>query len=79
MLVLPSPKVHAQLVTLPVVVLVNATLSGATPLVGVMLKLATGAAALRPLATGAAALTLIGATAVLVELPPGPVAVSFTV
>jgi hypothetical protein len=36
-------------------------------------------AALRPLATGAAARTLIGVAAVLVELPPGPVTVSFTV
>ena len=69
MLLVPSPKSHAQLVTLPVVISVNVTLSGATPLVGVMLKLAIGAAAL----------TLIGVEAVLLELPPGPVAVSFTV
>ena len=69
MLLVPSPKVHAQLVTLPVVVLVNATLSGATPLVGLMVKFATGAAVA----------TLIGVVAVLVELPPGPVTVSFTV
>ena len=68
-LLVPSPKSHAQVVTLPVVVLVNVTLSGAIPLVGVMLNLATGAAAL----------TLIGVEAVLLELPPGPVAVSFTV
>ena len=69
MLVEPSPKLQAQLVTLPVVASVNATVSGATPLVGVIVKFATGAGGV----------TLIGVDAVLVELPPGPVAVSFTV
>ena len=69
MLVVESPKSHAHVVTVPVVLLVKVTLSGATPLVGVIVKFATGAGAL----------TLIGVDAVLVELPPGPVAVSFTV
>ena len=69
MLLVPSPKSHAQAVTVPVVVLVKATFSGFLPLMGVMLKFATGADAV----------TLIGVEAVLVELPPGPVAVSFTV
>ena len=69
LLLVPSPKSHAQVVTLPVVVLEKVTLSGAAPLVGVIVKLATGAGAV----------TLIGVDAVMVELPPGPVAVSFTV
>ena len=69
MLVVPSPKLQAQPVTLPVVASVNATVSGAVPLVGVIVKFATGAGGV----------TLIGVDAVLVELPPGPVAVSFTV
>ena len=64
-----SPKSHAHVVTVPVVVLVKVTLSGATPLVGATVKLATGAAAV----------TVIGVDAVMVELPPEPVAVSFTV
>jgi hypothetical protein len=64
-----SPKSHAHVVTVPVVPLVNVTFRGAVPLVGVMVKFAIGAAAL----------TVIGVEAVLDELPPGPVAVSFTV
>ena len=64
-----SPKSHAHVVTVPVVLLVKVTLSGATPLAGVTVKLATGAAAV----------TVIGVDAVIVELPPEPVAVSFTV
>ena len=70
MLVVPSPKSHAHAVTFPVVVLANITLRGALPLAGVIVKLATGAGTV---------LTLIGVAAVLIALPPGPVAVSFTV
>ena len=71
MLVVPSPKSHAHAVTDPEVVLVNVTLfSGATPLIGVMLKFTAGADA---------EVTVIGVPAVLTELPPGPVAVSLTV
>jgi hypothetical protein len=40
----PSPKVHAQLVGLPVEVSVNWTLRGATPLVALAVKFAVGAA-----------------------------------
>ena len=47
-------------------VLANATFSGAVPLAGVIVKLATGAGALTV------------TEAVLVVLPPGPVAVSLT-
>jgi hypothetical protein len=46
-LVLPvvlSPKAHAQDDTVPVVVFVNATLSGAVPVAGEALKLTLGAA-----------------------------------
>ena len=60
-----SPKSHAHVVTVPVVVLVNVTLSGATPLAGAAVKLATGAAVV----------TAIGEDAVIVEVPPGPLAV----
>ena len=42
LLVVLSPKSHAQLVTDPVVVFVNATLNGAVPLVGLALKFTTG-------------------------------------
>ena len=69
MLLVPSPKVHAQLVTLPVVVSAKVTVSGATPLAGLIVKFATGGGVD----------TLTGVEAVFVELPPGPVAVSFTV
>jgi hypothetical protein len=67
--VVPSPKFHAHVVTVPVELSVNVTFSGAVPLAGVMLKFATGAAAA----------TVIVVDAVFVALPPGPVAVSLTV
>ena len=66
MLVVPSPKLQAQLVTCPVVVLVNATLSGAIPLLGLAPKLTTGAAG---------ATTLMAVAAALLTVPPGPLAV----
>ena len=69
-LVVPSPKFQAHVVTCPVVVLVNTTSSGALPTVGLALKLTTGAAG---------ALTLMGVEAVLLTVPPGPVAVKTTV
>ena len=69
MLVVLSPKSHNQDVTLPLVVFVNVTFTGAVPLVGVIVKLVTGAAAT----------TLIAVVAVLVTLPPEPVAVKLTV
>jgi hypothetical protein len=53
-----------------VVVLLNVTANGVVPLVGVIVKFATG---------GVGALTAMGVLAVLVALPPGPVAVSLTV
>ena len=65
MLVVPSPKFQAHVVTDPVVVLVNATLNGATPVAGLALKPTTGAGAL----------TLIALAAVLLAVPPAPVAV----
>jgi hypothetical protein len=68
-LLVPSPKSQFHVVAVPVVVLLNVTVKGAAPLVGVMLKFATGAGGL----------TVIGVLAVLVLLPPGPVAVSLTV
>jgi hypothetical protein len=69
-LLVPSPKSQFQLVTLPVVVLLKVTANGVVPLVGVIVKFATGAVG---------ALTAMGVLAVLVLLPPGPVAVSLTV
>jgi hypothetical protein len=68
-LVVPSPKSHAQVAIVPVEEFVNATLNGAVPLVGVIVKFASGGAAL----------TLMGVVAVSVSAPPGPVAVSLTV
>jgi hypothetical protein len=44
-LVVPSPKSQAHVVTVPVVVLVKLTLSGASPLVELILKFGTGGAA----------------------------------
>lgn len=70
MLVVPSPKFQAQVVTWPVVLLVNITFSGALPMVGLPLKLTTGAAGVP---------TLMGVEAVLLTVPPGPVAVKTTV
>ena len=67
MLVVPSPNSQAQLAAMPVDELVNVTLKGAVPLVGAIVKFATGGAEL----------ALI--VAVLVSVPPGPVAVSVTV
>jgi hypothetical protein len=68
-LLVPSPKSHAHVETVPVLLLVNVTFRGTVPLVGVIPKFATGGAAD----------TVIAVEAVLVELPPGPVAVSLTV
>jgi hypothetical protein len=70
LLVVPSPKFQAQVVTAPVVVLVNATFKGPGPLVGLALKFTTGAAGV---------LTLIADAAVLLAVPPAPVAVRTTV
>jgi len=41
-LVVPSPKSHAQVVTDPAVVFEKATLNGAAPLVGLALKFTVG-------------------------------------
>jgi hypothetical protein len=68
-LVVPSPKSHAHVATVPVVEFVKVTLNGAEPLVGLIVKFGTGGAAL----------TLIGVVAVMVSVPPGPVAVRVTV
>jgi hypothetical protein len=65
----PSPKVHAQLVGVPVEVSVNWTASGAVPVVGDQVKLATGA--------GTGAVTTI--VPVLVLDPVAFFAVSVTV
>ena len=70
MLVVPSPKSHAHVVTEPVVVFENATLNGALPLVGLALKFTTGAAGVL--------LTVMTEVDVLVTVPPGPVAVKMT-
>ena len=70
MLVVPSPKFQAQVVTWPVVVLVKATFKGAVPIVGLALKAIAGAPG---------ALTLTGADATLLADPPGPVALRTTV
>ena len=70
MLVAPSPKSHAHVVTDPVVVLEKATPNGAGPLVTLALKSTTG--------TAGVLLTVIAEEAVLVTVPPGPVAVSAT-
>jgi len=69
-LLVPSPKFQAQVVTCPVVLLVNATFNGAPPTVGLALKLITGAAGLP---------TLMAVAAVLLTEPPGPLAVKTTV
>jgi hypothetical protein len=68
-LVEPSPKLHDQLVTLPVEASVKVTARGAVPLVGLALNLATGAVA--------AGLTVIVPVALLD--PPELVTVSVTV
>jgi hypothetical protein len=67
--VAPSPKLQDQAVGLPEDVSVKATASGAGPLVGEALKLATGAAP--------PTLTQLGV--VLVFWPPALLAVSATV
>ena len=69
----PSPKFQVHAVTVPLVVLVNATLNGATPLEGLAVKLTVDVA--EPVV---AAATLIAVTNALLALPPGPVAVSVT-
>ena len=69
MLVVPSPKFQAHVVTDPVVVLAKATLNGATPVAALGLKFTTGAGAL----------TLMAVAAVLLAVPPGPVAERTTV
>ena len=63
MLVPPSPKSHAQDVTLPVEASVKATGRGAVPVVTSALKAATGAG-------------ITVTVTVAVALPPSPVAVS---
>ena len=70
MLVAPSPKSHAHVVTDPVVILEKVTLNGAGPLVTLALKSTTGAAGVL--------LTVIAEETVLVTAPPGPVAVNAT-
>ena len=70
MLLVPSPKSHAHVVTDPVVVLEKATVNGAVPLVTLALKFTTG--------TAGVLLTVIAEEAVLVTVPPGPVAVKMT-
>ena len=53
MLVVPSPKFEANVVTDPVVVLAKATLNGAAPLLALALKFTTGAGALTLMAVAA--------------------------
>ena len=62
---LPSPKLQPHVVTCPVDVLAKVTASGATPLVRLATKFATGAGI---------ALTMMGVLAILRAVPPGPVA-----
>jgi hypothetical protein len=66
----PSPKVQAQPVISPVEVSVKLTVNGASPLVGLAEKAATGGG-------GVGSLTLM--VAVAPSDPPGPVTVSSTV
>jgi len=68
-LVPPSPKVHDQLVILPVEPSVKLTVNGLFPLVTLPLKLATGGASV----------TIIYPVFVSVSEPPGPVTVRDTV
>ena len=64
-LVVPSPKFQFHAVTLPVEASVNATFKDAVPVVGLALKLATGAGAD----------TVMKLVLVTVFEPPGPVTV----
>ena len=70
LLLVPSPKSHDHIAAHSRVRCERETLRGDAPFVALIAMLSTGAA------TWA---TLIGVEAVLVELPPGPVAVSVTV